>query len=398
MKTHLFICLLLFIAFLGCSKDDFDGIKFSTGEEIKLTSEQQTIGLVVRSGSEWQIASQPAWCEASRRGDTLVLAAKVNDNTAERSGTVTIVNEDTQVPLTIIQSGEHYFELPVVFHVLYKNASDTRENVPAEYIRECMDYVNTFYAGNNGKSLNMNLSFVLAATDPDGKPLAEPGIHRMKQSSVLYNIDDYLLHNKYNGTDLIWNPNDYINIIVCTFTETNVTGVSMLPFTPQGKPLPGLNRNDAYYTSLPTDFVQALMINNKYTYEPEDILPEGQQPTWYLTLVHELGHYLGLIHVFSGGENGVSTDHCDDTPDYDRPAYEKIKLFLKEKRYARNGEEFTSTNVMDYYYGYRDRFTPDQRARVRHVLDYSPLIPGPKIEARGISRSAPVTERPQIMR
>lgn len=87
-----------------------------------------------------------------------------------------------------------------------------------------MDYVNNFYAGNNGKSLNMNLSFVLAATNPDGKPLAEPGIHRVQQSPVLYDIDDYLLRNKYNGTDLIWNPNDYINIIVCTFTETNVTG------------------------------------------------------------------------------------------------------------------------------------------------------------------------------
>lgn len=98
MKKHLFIYLLLCLAFLGCSKDNFDGIKFSTGEEIKLTSEQQTIGLVVRSGSEWQIANPPSWCDASRRGDTLVLSPKVNDNTTERSGTVTIVNEDTQVP------------------------------------------------------------------------------------------------------------------------------------------------------------------------------------------------------------------------------------------------------------------------------------------------------------
>jgi zinc-dependent metalloproteinase lipoprotein, BF0631 family len=398
MKKHLFIYLLLCLAFLGCSKDNFDGIKFSTGEEIKLTSEQQTIGLVVRSGSEWQIANPPSWCDASRRGDTLVLSPKVNDNTTERSGTVTIVNEDTQVPLTIIQSGEHYFELPVVFHVLYTNASNPRENVSAEYIRDCMDYVNNFYAGNNGKSLNMNLSFVLAATDPDGKPLAEPGIHRVQQSSVLYDIDDYLLRNKYNGTDLIWNPNDYINIIVCTFTETNVTGVSMLPFTPQGKPLPGLNRNDTYYTSLPTKFVQALMINNKYTGDTENGPKGEQQSIWFLTLAHELGHYLGLIHVFSGGENGASTDYCDDTPDYDRPAYEKAIYILREQRQARNGEEFTSTNIMDYAIGYRDRFTPDQRARIRHVLDYSPLIPGPKIEVRGISRSTPVTEEPQIMR
>lgn len=172
----------------------------------------------------------------------------------------------------------------------------------------------------------------------------------------------------------------------------------MLPFTPQEKPLPGLNRNDTYYTSLPTKFVQALMINNKYTGDTENGPKGEQQSIWFLTLAHELGHYLGLIHVFSGGENGASTDYCDDTPDYDRPAYEKAIYILREQRQARNGEEFTSTNIMDYAIGYRDRFTPDQRARIRHVLDYSPLIPGPKIEVRGISRSAPVTEEPQIMR
>ena len=33
---------------------------------------------------------------------------------------------------------------------------------------------------------------------------------------------------------------------------------------------------------------------------------------------------------------------------------------------------------MDYSVSYSDRFTDDQRDRIRHVLTYSPLIPGPK--------------------
>ena len=44
---------------------------------------------------------------------------------------------------------------------------------------------------------------------------------------------------------------------------------------------------------------------------------------------------------------------------------------------------------MDYSYSYLNQFTSDQFSRVRHVLMYSPLIPGPKIgqstSARAVS-------------
>ena len=33
---------------------------------------------------------------------------------------------------------------------------------------------------------------------------------------------------------------------------------------------------------------------------------------------------------------------------------------------------------MDYDYSYLELFTPDQFLRVRHVLENSPLLPGPK--------------------
>ena len=53
---------------------------------------------------------------------------------------------------------------------------------------------------------------------------------------------------------------------------------------------------------------------------------------------------------------------------------------------------------MDYNYGYRDRITPNQRARIRHVLDYSPLIPGPKIAVENYSRATIITEEPLILK
>ena len=117
------------------------------------------------------------------------------------------------------------------------------------------------------------------------------------------------------------------------------------------------------------------------------------------------GHYLGLFHVFSGGDNGQTTDYCEDTPDYDRPAYDtwlasvsRLTFAQAAQRQDRNGTTFTSYNIMDYYYSYRDRITPDQRARIRHVLDYSPLIPGPKIAVENMSRAEIIIEEPLILK
>lgn len=83
------------------------------------------------------------------------------------------------------------------------------------------------------------------------------------------------------------------------------------------------------------------------------------------------------------------SDHCDDTPSYNRIAYGKwytkyisdaqaIKkdttLSMKElaKRTNSKGEEWQSDNLMDYSICYSMRFTPEQANRIRQVLYYSP--------------------------
>ena len=53
------------------------------------------------------------------------------------------------------------------------------------------------------------------------------------------------------------------------------------------------------------------------------------------------------------------------------------------------GESFVSHNIMDYAISHSDQFTPEQRARIRHVLLYSPLIPGLKAVQEADTRSAP---------
>ncbi len=113
------------------------------------------------------------------------------------------------------------------------------------------------------------------------------------------------------------------------------------------------------------------------------------------TLAHELGHYLGLHHVFTEDKDGNilnscdDTDYCEDTPSYNKKEYDtwlshyiltNPHYYLDEMDIRHNcaGETFHASNFMDYAVCTSDFFSKDQRDRIRHVLYYSPLIPGPK--------------------
>jgi zinc-dependent metalloproteinase lipoprotein len=188
----------------------------------------------------------------------------------------------------------------------------------------------------------------------------------------------------------MWDPNQYVNVFIFTFVEPRVSGRTTLPHTPRQNSLVGLIANNTYYTKIP-NFPWGITLNNTYIYESSN----------YTTLAHELGHYLGLHHVFTTATD--STDYCDDTYTYNRTEYENYlaqnpEMTMQEKyqRKTDDGITFTSYNVMDYYYSHMNQFTADQFLRVRHVLENSPLIPGPKNIS--VSRSImEESETPQVM-
>ena len=66
---------------------------------------------------------------------------------------------------------------------------------------------------------------------------------------------------------------------------------------------------------------------------------------------------------------------CDYIYENEREKYTFKNLV---KRTGCDGIEFISYNIMDYAISYSNQFTQNQRERIRHVLSYSPLIPGPK--------------------
>lgn len=286
----------------------------------------------------------------------------------------------------------HHYRLPVIFHVLYKDKNDANQYVKAGRLPEMIEKVNELYRRAGTNSVDMNLEFVLATESPTGKALAEPGVERIHWSTSTIDIEEFMYNNDRKYNHLIWEPNDYINVMVYTFTDKKILGVSHFPYTPATHPLDGTETVSSHITGKNLGYAYCLSINNTYIYEES---PAGKlnQNDAAITLAHELGHYLGLYHAFSeasqdGIERCEDTDYCDDTPTYDRTEYESWLNNLPANSYTlkdlcqrydcvRN-TSFTSHNLMDYSYSYLDRFTQDQKQRVRHILSYSPLIPGPK--------------------
>lgn len=290
-----------------------------------------------------------------------------------------------------------HYELPVIFHVLYADKNDRNQYVNKGQMAQLLAACNKFYQSQaNTKSANMNLEFTLATKNPKGEVLDEPGVERVRWSTATIDCEAFMQEKNAKNAALLWDPNKYINVMVYTFTNNNILGISHLPYIPASNTLPGLTevRNPLQQENL--GFPYCVSINNTYIYT------QGDDQHYYTTdvvttLAHELGHYLGLLHAFS--ENGENinlcedTDHCNDTPTYNRAEYnaylykylETAESNLTAKDYNTlinrkncSNSEFVSTNIMDYSFSRSNEFTPDQRTRIRHVLSYSPLIPGPK--------------------
>lgn len=331
----------------------------------------------------------------------------------------------------VITGDDYVYHLPVIFHVLYKdaNAVDKDKNksqyIPYARLKTILDNVNDLYEGqlyhfnydNSGNSENIHVQFELAKYDETGKVLATPGVEYIKYSGE-YPIDcNAFMKQKKGKNKIIWDPNEYINVMVYNFKETSkdgiVLGISNLPYKVNGLPqLDGLEKSNK--TSLNKNnigFEYCVSLNSLYAYSESTrytLADHGERGYQYssadvnVTLAHELGHYLGLHHVFAETTNGdetepadnsEDTDFCTDTKSYNKKKYDlalqdtitkhkqdgsalEVKYLIKRKN--DKDETWDSDNIMDYAISLSYRFTPEQKNRMRQVLYYSPLMPGPK--------------------
>lgn len=424
MKLQVISLSFFLLCLFGCetSTTESNDLEIDTTVSSNISSDGAELELDITSSGDWMLRSDVLWCtpvpSEGSGNQTVKLLVGANINSSERSASVTLSANGRMQTIRLTQdaaapdAGEYHYELPVIFHVLYDDETDENQYVRKGWLASVLElcnqrYHNTFSSGFPGRQgTDINIDFVMAETDPDGNLLDEPGVDRRYWRNATIDCEAFTSESNPEAADLVWDMNRYINIYVYTFTDPQILGITHLPYTGTSRPLEGLIESDYFYTHSEVDYPRGVSINNAAIYDlsSEDTFRSSDIS---VTLSHELGHYLGLFHAFSSSDSDDSdasdTDYCDDTPDYDRSVYlewlnlHSANLSINEaiRRISTSGTAFEARNIMDYYWTLADEFTSDQRARMRHVLENSPLIPGPKYE-QTITRSADSEVEPPI--
>ncbi len=197
--------------------------------------------------------------------------------------------------------------IPVVVHVVHNGtAIGVGSNVPDSQIFEQIRILNEDFRRLNADAnrtpaeflpvaADSNIEFVLAKQDPNGLP--STGIVRIQGSKETYGIEDAVLI----GTISQWNPEEYLNLWVVPLVSPFI-GYASFPVSD----LPGLN-----FTPFPI-ITDGVTIDYRFLGVGGNAISASRGRT----ATHEVGHYLGLRHIWGDGGCGVD-DFVLDTPEQD---------------------------------------------------------------------------------
>ncbi len=254
--------------------------------------------------------------------------------------------------------------LPVIVHIIHNNGV---ENISDAQIKKGIEYLNSAFK-NDGifqsiLGVDVEVQFCLSSRKPDGSPT--DGIDRFISEDTDMSIKKDI---NTNPNIIQWDPFSYINIWVvkdaCKFNNCNAVGY-------------------AYPPQYHGKYGDGIVV------EASDF---GNSKENASVLIHEMGHYLGLLHTF---DNGCKNENCltdgdkvcdtppdkfvapsipclttdnscvtdDDDPSINNP-YRSISL-------GGIGEQFDmNRNYMDYVdLNCYEQFTTGQKKRIHFFID-----------------------------
>jgi hypothetical protein len=259
------------------------------------------------------------------------------------------------------------YRIPVVIHVLHEGeAIGEGFNHSKERIESQIRVLNEDFRKKKGTpgfnthpdGGDAQIEFVLAKIDPEGN--STDGIVRIDINSVdvpPIGGNLILLCSQYS----YWNPDEYLNIWSLDLR---------LP--------PGLFLGQARFPvsdleGLPDDNEDGMDADGIFVNAPNFGIAEKNSDLNFnmgRTLTHEMGHFLGLLHIWGSYDNNCEGygDYCADTP--------AVSNFTNgcpsEKPLACHGGPAMIENYMDWSHDVcMNIFTNDQISRMHTVLENS---------------------------
>jgi hypothetical protein len=232
--------------------------------------------------------------------------------------------------------------IPVVVHIVYlspvQNISDNVVLSQIDVLNECFRKTNPDWSLTpavwSGLVADCEIQFCLASQDPAGN--ATNGITRTSTTVTSFSLSDNVKKTALGGIDA-WPTEKYLNIWVCNL-ESGILGYAQLPTLFAIKPT--------------TDGVAI-------SYKGFGTLGGALYPQYAggKTTVHEIGHWLGLRHIWGddgdsdNGNNNTSaycsgSDAISDTPNSSEATFNCPVYPLVDGCTTSDGKMFM--NYMDY--------------------------------------------------
>lgn len=287
-----------------------------------------------------------------------------------------LIAQQEAAALTAKSSGVNVvYTIPVVFHVIHNgtavnagfNISDAQILSQLAALNEDYRRLNTDTTNTPGvfkpAAVDCEIQFCLAKRDPNDNTTT--GIDRINRNTAGFTAPPYT--QSYIDQTIkpatIWNINKYLNIWVVP--DYSTSGFPLLGHAtfPSGSGLLGISGNFGTATS------DGVVVWYRACGRVGNLDPSYNKGR---TLTHEIGHWLGLRHIW--GDGTCASDFCNDTPAQQTPNYgcPNFPSVSNCTGNSPNGDQFM--NYMDYCDDIcLNMFTANQKTRMVTVLNNAPV-------------------------
>lgn len=213
---------------------------------------------------------------------------------------------------------QEVYTIPIVVHVVWK---EEEENLHDSIIHNQIQTLNEDFRRLNLDALNIRSIFASRVGDP-GIEFELVGIERVKTEEEftpsILGLPDQVKKSIDGGSDA-WNTEEYLNLWVCNIQPLSIFGIEAVVL---GYAYPPANLSHwPEGAEAPSPEVDGVVVdyrifgrNNSLKVDPGT----GDSISGYgRTAVHEIGHYLGLRHLWGDvlfGDGCSEDDGVEDTP------------------------------------------------------------------------------------